>query len=498
MFYVYNGVKGLININSKPNIVVIMCDQMRGDCLGIAGHPDVKTPSLDTLASRGIRFENTYSACPSCIPARAAFHTGLSQKHHGRVGYKDGVSWNYPCTLAGELSKNGYYTECIGKMHVHPQRNLVGFHHIELHNGVLEYYRKPNVDYSEHQSVADDYLYEMGKRGLPNAILDSGIECNSWVARPWMYDEADHPTNWVTTRSIDFLRRRDRSKPFFLMASYVRPHPPFDAPACYFDMYRDMELREPPVGDWADEEGWKRCGRFYNSETGPLDKEFIRQAQIGYYACITHLDHQIGRLVQALEEDDLYNNTLIIFTSDHGELLCDHHTFRKSRPYQGSVNVPMIVCGPPHLVPKRGVASDTLIELCDVMPTLLQAAGAEVPESLDGISFFGDFQGKTDGKHRDYIHGEHSGGGISTQYIITKTDKYIWYSQTGVEQYFDLENDPTELHNAISDAKYQDRIAKLRSLLIDELKDREEGYVQNGELIVGQTPVACLKHILEE
>ena len=115
---------------SKPNIVFIMTDQLRADCLGYAGHPDVKTPYLDTLAARGVVFDHAYSACPSCIAARAALHTGMEQSHHGRVGYEDNIPWNYEHTMAGELSKAGYYTQCVGKMHVHPLRNYLGFHNV--------------------------------------------------------------------------------------------------------------------------------------------------------------------------------------------------------------------------------------------------------------------------------------------------------------------------------------------------------------------------------
>ena len=105
-------------MDKRPNIILLMADQMRGDCLGIAGHPDVKTPFLDALAAEGVRYENAYSACPTCVPARASLYTGMSQEHTGRVGYEDLVPWNYTHTLAGELSKAGYYTQCVGKMHV--------------------------------------------------------------------------------------------------------------------------------------------------------------------------------------------------------------------------------------------------------------------------------------------------------------------------------------------------------------------------------------------
>ena len=129
-------------------------------------------------------------------------------------------------------------------------------------------------------------------------ITDTGIDCNSWITRPWIYDEKYHPTNWVTNRCIDFLRRRDRDKPFFLMASYVRPHAPYDAPKAFFDMYEQLELSESAVGDWAKELG--EGSIHYSSSEGCFDKDMRRRAKIGYYACISHLDNQIGRLLDGL------------------------------------------------------------------------------------------------------------------------------------------------------------------------------------------------------
>ena len=264
----------------RPNLVLIMTDEMRGDCLGAAGHPDVKTPFLDTLAAQGIRFSRAYSTCPSCIAARAALHTGLSQEHHGRVGYRDGVPWDYPVTMAGELAKAGYATACAGKMHVYPLRRSMGFHHIDLHDGYLHAHRKPNIPHHEHQMVADDYLYWLkNEKGIACDITDTGLECNSWVTRPWMYDEHLHPTNWATGRALDFLRRRDRDQPFFLMLSYVRPHAPYDPPACYYDMYKNKVLAPPFSGDWDDLERLRREGRVFCNTTGPLDPELIRQQQ---------------------------------------------------------------------------------------------------------------------------------------------------------------------------------------------------------------------------
>ena len=471
----------------QPNILLIMTDQMRGDCMGVAGHPDVKTPYLDHLASRGMRFTNAYTACPSCIPARCALHTGLEAKHHGRVGYQDRVPWNYPVTMAGELAKAGYYTQCVGKMHVHPLRNLMGFHHVELHDGYLHAYRNGTVPYAENQRVADDYFYWLKTQlGIDRDVTDQGLECNSFTARPWMYEERLHPTNWVTDRSIDFLRRRDRSKPFFLMASYLRPHPPLDAPEYFFRLYQDRELSPIPVGDWADKGRLERMGRLTDSDTGSCDPELMRQAQIGYYACISHLDNQIGRLLDALRDDSCAQDTVVLFTSDHGELLGDHHTFRKTRPYQGSIHIPMIINNAPGIRP--GTVSDQLVELRDVLPTLVELAGETPPEGIDGLSMLHD-QG------REYLHGEHSGGDLGNHYIVTGQDKYCWFMQSGREQYFRLDRDPQELHDASRDPECQERIAYLRQILIRELEGREEGYSDGTSLIPGRPQKCCLSFL---
>lgn len=200
---------------NRPNILLIMADQFRGDCLGIAGHPDVKTPYLDTLASRGVLFDRAYTSCPSCIAARASLHTGMGQASHRRVGYQDGIPWRYPHTLAGELAKAGYYTQCVGKMHVYPTRNYLGFHHVELHDGYLHSARFRSVPYGQSQLVVDDYFHWLrGELGGDADIADNGTECNSFIARPFEHPEKYHPTNWVTHRSIDFFDAGTRTSPF--------------------------------------------------------------------------------------------------------------------------------------------------------------------------------------------------------------------------------------------------------------------------------------------
>lgn len=477
----------------QPNIVLIMCDQMRGDCIGADGHPDVKTPYLDSIAAEGTRFGHAYSACPSCIPARAALLTGQSQRAHGRVGYLDGVPWEYAHMLPSVIGGAGYHTEAIGKMHVHPPYRRCGFHNLTLHDGHLGYYRDPNRPWIEHQEAHDAYLAFLKERhGFAADTCDTGVECNAWIARPWIYDEMSHPTNWACSRSIDFLRRRDRDVPFFLKLSFVRPHPPWDAPAPYFDMYSGMRLRAPAMGDWATQ----KESRMFHSYFGSSDEELRRQGMVGYYACITHMDHQIGRLLKALDQEGILEDTLLIFTSDHGEMLFDHGLFRKVNPYEGSVRIPLLMRLGKNLQNGRTQlpVSGAIAELRDIAPTILDCAGIPIPPSMDGVSLLPSLHNEN-ARVRDYLHGEHSGGEFSNHYIVTERDKYIWFSQSGREQYFDLTADPREERDLILSPDSRDRIGTLRKLLIRELTGREEGYTDGEQLIAGKKPLAVLSHI---
>lgn len=481
----------------KPNIVLMMVDQMRGDCLGVNGNEFIETPNLDMMATEGYNFENAYTAVPSCIASRAAILTGMSQKSHGRVGYEDGVSWNYENTIASEFSKAGYHTQCIGKMHVYPERNLCGFHNIMLHDGYLHFARNKEGKASTQIEQCDDYLkWFREKKGHNVDLIDIGLDCNSWVSRPWGYEENLHPTNWVVNESIDFLRRRDPSKPFFLKMSFVRPHSPLDPPKFYFDMYKDEDLPAPLMGDWANKEDEENRGKDINCVKGIINKKALKRAKAAYYGSITHIDHQIGRFLIALSEYGALNNTIFLFVSDHGDMMGDHNWFRKGIPYEGSSRVPFFIYDPGNLLKgKKGKVFDEVLELRDIMPTLLDFAHISIPNSVEGLSLK-DLIEERDSTWREYIHGEHSFGDDSNHYIVTKKDKFLWFSQRCEEQYFDLEKDPKELTNLINSGEYKERIDYLRKILIRELDGREEGYTDGNRLLKGH-PVSTLKHIRE-
>ncbi len=477
------------------NVVLILCDQMRGDALGHLGHPDVKTPYLDTLmSSNAVTFENAYSTCPSCVPARASLLTGMSPRQNGRVGYRDGVPWDFTNTMAEVFRNNGYQTTAIGKMHSYPIRKNFGFEILKLHDGFIGHYRKAEIPYYEHQHVSDDYITHLvDKLGERADVNNTGLENNSWVAAPWIYDEALHPTNWVVDESLEFLKKRDRTRPFFMMPSFVRPHPPFDAPQRYFDMYdKNKNYHHYEKDNWSKPELTEEFGQIMDSYHGCKDPEQRNEAMRGYYACITHMDHQISRLITALETDGSYEDTIIVFTSDHGELLFEHNLFRKVYPYEGSTHIPMIMRVGENIKRIQTEKNNTVVALHDIMPTLLDFCDITIPEQVDGISFKDLILNKKT-VERTLVHGEHAFKEDSHHFLVSNEYKYIWFSQTGEEQLFDMKNDRKELNNIAKEESSKEILSYHRNHLIGLLVNSEEGYSDGKQLIVGQLPTDVLK-----
>ena len=475
----------------RPNIILINVDQWRADCLSVAGHPVVHTPYLDQLALDGVRFNRAYSATPTCIPARAALYTGQSQRTHGRVGYQDGVAWNYPVTIAGEFTRHDYQTQAIGKLHVYPERSQIGFQHVVLHDGFLHFSRTRARNYD----LVDDYLPWLRQQlGRDADYFDHGLNCNSVVARPWDKPEHLHPTNFVVTQAIDFLRRRDPRKPFFLFMSFHRPHPPYDPPAWAFEQYVDQPMPDPPVGDWVDLFAEHASARRPDSYAGTIDRRVLQRARAGYYGHMTHIDHQINRFMEVLHEFRLRSNSYVCFVSDHGEMMGDHHLFRKGFPYEGSARVPLLLKGPDGSGIRSGTTSDRVVELRDVMPSLLDCAGLPIPETVEGRSFL-PFARSQDQPWRSHLHGEHTLFGQSLQWITDGHIKYVWHSGTGVEQLFDLDADPQECHDLARDPDAGTCLQHWRRVLAGELAGREEGFSDGEQLIPGRPVSPCLAHL---
>jgi len=462
--------------SERPNILYIFPDQWRFDCMEHIGHPAVETPFLTEIAGQGITFTHAYTSCPSCIATRISILTGMTPSNTGRLGYRDGVPWRYANTLVELLRNSGYQTINVGKTHFHPQRAHMGYEINELYDT-----QKFDAWFTSDYNI---WLREKTGGDIVDTATDLGP--NSIVAQPWVHPEHLHPNAWTATKAIERLERRDPSRPFFLAMNFHRPHPPYDPPQSFYDRYADRELPPVPVGGWS-----KKFDKPLTDQvaaTGRVPQRMHDRTRRAYFAQMTHIDFQIGRVLRwMLRFGHCIDNTMIVFGSDHGELLGDHHMWRKMNGFEGSAHVPLIVQLPRNMkgVP-RNVRADHTVTLEDMMPTFLEEAGLPVPKTVEGRSLSGILRGNEPKEWREFMHGEHCRPNGGWQYLTDGNEKYMYETMTGEEFFFDLRNDPQELHNLAEDTKHTARMAMWRGRLIDILAKRpQDGLVKDGQLQKG-------------
>lgn len=464
---------------NKPNVLLIMTDQFRFDCLGCYGNQEIETPNIDWIAAEGTVFKNAYTPSPSCVPARACLMTGQDPWNTGILGMGRGqgpMGVGFSHTLPGELAQYGYHTKGIGKMHFYPQRSLNGFHdtiidesgRVEDVNFVSDY-----KEWFDHNKTGD------------YGIIDHGVHWNSWAARPYHAPEFLHPTNWTVNESLKYLRNRDKSMPFFLKMSFARPHSPYDALPYYFNLYMEKEQGDPYVGEWAQRHDVKSEAVKHAAWRGVRKKEEIHRARAGYYGSISHIDQQIARVLMYLLNQNVLDNTLIIFTSDHGDMLGDHNLWRKTYAYEGSAHIPMIVRLPKSMQESIKNEVEEPVTLQDIMPTILESAGVSIPETVDGKSMISLIKDK-ETNWRSYVHGEHCtcySDEQEMQYLTDGHFKYIWFPRIGEEQLFDISQDKSESIDLARDPKYKDVLVTWRKKLVEILEKRDCGLTDGEELV---------------
>lgn len=459
---------------SKPNILFLMTDQQRGDCLGVDGNPAIHTPHLDRIANEGARFRCAYTSTPSCTPARAALLTGMDPWSHGMLGYFR-VAPKYPVEMPQLLRDAGYYTLGIGKMHWEHQRALHGFH-------------KTILDESG-RVQSDDFISDY--RAWFNSVapgLDpdaTGIGFNDYRAATYALPEELHPTQWTGMVAENFLKNYAEPDPFFLKVSFARPHSPFDAPKRWMDHYADADLPKASVGKWA-ERFRERSDNSNNIWHGDMGADQVRHSRQGYYGNISFIDEQIGRILDVLEARGMLENTLIVFTSDHGDMTGDHHLWRKTYAYEASARVPMLVRWPEGMsAGARGQVLDHPCEIRDILPTFLDAAETATPEAVTGRSLLDPIRGKAQ-DWRKFIDLEHDVCYGKNNHWSAATDgktKYIYHALDGEEQLFDLTTDPGETTDLAGDTKHTPLLQQWRGHLTGYLEPRGDKWVKSGKLV---------------
>jgi len=451
-------------MSNRPNLLLITTDQQRWDTLQAAGHAHMLTPNLDWLCDEGIRFDRAYADCPICIPARATIMTGLHATSHGTTfnhGGKQPIA-GHP-TLPGTLTAAGYQTRAQGKMHFHPARCHYGFETME---------------------ITPDYLRQMQREGrIAEAEGVQGIGNNQVEAAIAPCGEAHSLSRWTVDRSIDFLDTRDPTRPFFLWTSFFHPHPPFEPTQRFWDITQDRTLPDRVIGDWAEDwEGMSpalRRATVLLSGGHRLSAEAWRQSRRAYYACISQIDYALGRLFARLKELGELENTWILFTSDHGEMLGDHRLAAKAQPLEAAARVPMILRPPKSFdgwLELRGTSTETLAGLADILPTFLCLGGADLPEGsqVDGRNLLDLVQGKNT---RDYFFFEV----LSMNGVTDGTWKYLFGRSDGCELLFNIAEDPYETRNRLQD--HPEVAQRLRAVLAEEMHPRHPQAIQGDRLV---------------
>lgn len=445
--------------NRRPNFVLVITDQQRFDSINALGHNHVDTPNLDRLVAEGVAMTNAYVASPSCAPSRASLFTGLYPHTSGVLRNED--RWSH--SWVEDLAAAGYRCASVGKMHTYPYESPVGFH--ERH--VVE---NKDRDHPSLPYFLDQWDKALWVRGLPKPSRVSYRERADYRDRlgafEWTMDEDMHADSFVGNLARHWLDTypHNDDEPFLLQIGFPGPHPPYDPPTRFLDAYRDREMPAPRNSRAdidAQPEPLKELRRNHFNDDhdaivhldDPSHEQTQRQRR-HYYANVSLIDEQIGGLLEALERRGVLDDTVIIFTSDHGDALNDHGHSQKWTMYEPSVHVPAIMWAPGRLPAGRRV--DDLVSLMDIGPTVLELAGLTPPEWMEARSLLPAMNSHPDHQPRRHVFSEHA-----RDFILTGTElmtmvrderyKLVEFSDHDRGQLFDLQADPFEEHDRWDD-----------------------------------------------
>jgi arylsulfatase A-like enzyme len=470
--------------DSRPNILLITSDQQHWDTLGVT-NPRISTPALDRLANEGTRFDRTYCPNPVCTPSRASIITGLYPSVHG--AWTIGVKLAEDVPTVGELLQaHGYATSLIGKAHFQPlastseQTSLecqptlrdldfwrefagpwYGFEHIEVAR-----------NHADESHAGQHYALWMEERGLTN-WRDYFV---SWPPEPdasvrehsWDLPQEFHYTTWTGERTIAAIERDvEAGQPFFTWASFHDPHPPYLVPEPWASMYdpSDMEpgrlipdeLERMPTTTRLTQERnpdftrWLEGHANHGFGSHLVDDAQLRKDMAVYYGMISFMDGQIGRILDRLDELKIADNTIVVFTTDHGHFLGHHGlTAKGAFHYEDLIRLPFLVRAPGQA--STGRLSSALQSLVDLAPTFLDAAGAPVPGMMQGVSQLAVWRGEAErARSSVFVENRHQPTALHLRTYVDDRYKMTVHRGTDEGELYDLVEDPGEIHNLWAD-----------------------------------------------
>jgi choline-sulfatase len=440
-----------MGVKDKPNILVIMADQLAPQALSFYGNSVCKTPHLDALAANSVVFDNAYCNYPLCVPSRASMMSGRLTP--------DIEVWDNACelasrqpTIAHHLRHLGYHTVLSGKMHFIGPDQLHGFDERTV----------TDVYPSGFDWVAD---WEAGPAFVPSATGMNGVVESGPAARTLQEDFDEEVAHSAVQAIYDLARRGADAGPWFQLASFTSPHTPFVADQKYWDRYNEDEIDAPSVAalpfedlDYASQALFFAHGRHRHRVTD----DDLRRARHGYYAMISFIDDKVGEILEALKASGQADNTVVVFCADHGEMLGERGMWFKQSFFEWSARIPLMISAPEKYAPKRveGCAS-----LVDLLPTLVALGGGEVTLPCDGESLEPALNG---GATRDIVICDYSGIGPCVPHRMVRAGRLkLIYTHGHPDLLYDLENDPEERQNLAYDPTFADRLADLKAILMD-------------------------------
>lgn len=436
----------------KPNILLICVDQQRWDCLGYAGQYPVKTPNIDRLAAEGRQYPYAFTPLPSCCPARQSLICGKRPERFGAL-------WNYDQKIpvaalspeeyswARDLKEIGYRNGYVGKWHVNPV-------HTPLEYGYDDYISREELEEAERRN---------GPAGNPGGLFGN----------PSPSALSDAPTHRNAAEVIRLINRYGK-EPWHIRMEFAEPHLPCRPAEPFASMYQNA-VKWRAFDDTLEGKPYIQKQQRLNWRTETMDWDDLKETARLYYAFISQIDDAIGKVLQYLEHKGELDQTLIIYTSDHGDLCGDRHMMDKHYVmYDEVVRVPLILRYPA-LIPAGTASEEMTVNMLDLVPTLLELLDIRMPEHLQGKSLLPDLRGEQTEK-RDYVLSTYNGQqfGLYMQRMLRGRDmKYIW-NLTDCDELYDLKKDPYELVNRIGDPDYVESLKKMRLRLLKELKDQED------------------------
>jgi len=452
--------------NEKLNVLFIISDDLTTTALSSYENTLCKTPNIDKLASEGMRYTRAYCQYPVCGPSRASLMFGYYPSATQTYGYTSGRENVGQRKSWAELFKdNGYYTARVSKIfHMGSVDIMKGLNGQDDEHSWIE---RHNSSAPEVHALGEAELVQKNPYGLRPVLSDTAMNGGNLMNIVKAEDGQVHSDIKTADKAIELLKMH-KDKPFFLSVGFFRPHVPFVAPKQYFNLFPHEQIVLPPkvMNDWDDIP--KRGINYVTSVNGQMSEEQEKKAVAAYYACVALVDDQVGKLLNALDEEGLADNTIVIFTSDHGFHLGEHRFWMKVGLHEESVRVPLIIKVPG----KQPGICNSLAELVDLYPTVAEVAGIKSSEYLQGKSIVNTLD-NPDAYIRDFAFSMHRVDGKFSYLIRTDQWAYMHYEEPdGFEmELYDMDHDPLQFNNLAHHPKYQHIVNELQQKLDEKLKE---------------------------